>query len=73
VDSQKVRVGQHVWVATTSVPGGRCFGRIASIARGLTGAAVEFVVALDVTPPTVVTCSENRRGEEWDYAAEDPS
>lgn len=71
--SQKIRVGQRVWVVTTRVPGGRCFGRIASITRGLTGGAEEFVVALDLTPPTVVTCSENRRGEEWGFAAENSS
>ena len=36
-------------------------------------AAEAFVAALDLIPPTVVTCSENRRGEQWDFASEDES
>jgi len=36
-------------------------------------AAEAFVAALDLIPPTVVTCSEKRRDEQRDFANEDES
>jgi hypothetical protein len=68
VSSGKIQVGQRVWVAAS---GGRAFGRIASVSPNDFGPEVAFVVMLDKTPPAVVSCFEDRRGSQWDFAEED--
>ena len=63
-----IRIGGRVWVHTPDTAGGRSFGRIASILpKLLADAGPGFVVQFD-SKPAVITCTESRRGEQWDFA-----
>ena len=64
----EVRVGRRVWVHDPVAAGGRSFGQVASLLpRLLADAPPGFVVKLD-GKHAVITCSENRRGEQWAFA-----
>ena len=60
-----VRIGQRVWVAHE---GGLVHGRVAALSDPLLGGPAGFVVLIDGTPPTVITCDEALRGTQWDFA-----
>jgi ribosomal protein L13 len=64
---KEIRVGRHVWVSDPTNASGRSFGRIATVlADVLTGKRAGFVVEVDGRT-AVVSCSEQRRGEQWDF------
>jgi hypothetical protein len=60
----KLPVGQRVWVAEAAT---RRYGRIASLPLEFVGNASGITVLLD-GKPTVVACSLERRGSQWDFA-----
>ena len=61
-----VRIGQRVWVIHGD---GRAFGSVASLPESFLGGDTGFVVMLDGAP-TAITCDEDRRGCQWDFAAD---
>ena len=63
-----IEVGQRVWVADPEANGGRATGAIASVADDFLGAG-GFVVLLD-GEKRIVTCSNDQRGTQWDFAAD---
>jgi hypothetical protein len=65
---EEIRIGRRVWVRDPTAAGGRSFGQIASILpRLLASSPPGFVVQLE-SKPSVITCAEHRRGEQWDFA-----
>ena len=66
-DGGRVVLGQRVWVADPAGLGGRAFGRIASLPPVFLSGSPSFVVLLD-GKNIVVTCCEERRGSQWDFA-----
>jgi hypothetical protein len=67
VGADGIRVGRRVWVAREN---DRVYGRVASLTPAIFGeSSPGFVVLLD-GETTVVTCAEERQGEQWDFADE---
>ena len=60
-------LGQRVWV---DHDGSRAYGRIATLPSVHQGEPARFVVLLE-GKRTVVVCLEDRKGTQWDFAAED--
>jgi hypothetical protein len=60
----RIRLGQRVWVLTPE--NRRAYGEIASLPEPFLG-TTGFVVTLD-GKSTAVTCTEDRRGSQWDFA-----
>ena len=63
----KIEVGQRVWVA---VEDGRRYGWIACLPQPFLDGAGGCIVLLD-GKPTAVTCSDDGRGRQWDFAEDD--
>ncbi|MET0218322.1 MAG: hypothetical protein ABW205_10420 [Burkholderiales bacterium] len=63
-EARGLRLGHRVWVNHDD---GRAYGRIASLPPVLSSAPARFVVLLD-GKRTVVVCSEDRKGGQWDFA-----
>jgi hypothetical protein len=68
VTTGRIQVGQCVWVTDASANGRRATGVIASIADDFLSAG-GFVVLLD-GENKVVTCCNDRRGTQWDFATD---
>jgi hypothetical protein len=68
-----IELGERVWVADPARRDGRTFGRIASLTPDLLNDSLSFVVVLDGGKPIAVTCCEDRRGGQWDFAEEGQS
>jgi hypothetical protein len=65
-----IQLGQRVWVTDQSNPGGRTFGYVAALSTVYLNGSASFVVKVDGGKPTVITCCEDRRGSQWDFAEE---
>ena len=66
--TERIQVGQRVWVADAWANGKKVKGVITSIPEGYLGRG-SVIVLLD-DKHTAVCCSEEQRGARWDFVAD---